>query len=210
MAENTQLLDSTNMEIHMNGNGKVFENRENGLSKISVIDHINGKEYGNTKADCFIVDMEHISQLMEKDITVNNSGIMLQRNLSRKASQRGGEKKTNASVGNERDANSVSTSPRAPLLQGGVCTHEKGTVVTMGTATIDVATMAGNGTITTDNKFGGKRLSFKRSASFSSWAIQPRKILFFFATLSSIGTILLIYFTLAMGKANVDDNVALE
>ncbi|GAA0145917.1 hypothetical protein LIER_05991 [Lithospermum erythrorhizon] len=185
MTEDTQLLDGMDMKIHMNGNGKVWENRDNGVSKISVVDHINGKECRNTQADCFIVDMEGISQLMEKDITANNSGITFQRNLSRKSSQRGGEKKTNLNVGNERDANFVSTSsPRALVLQGG---GDKPAVVTMGTPTTEVhnqtSTMAGNGTMTTDNKISGKRLSFKRSSSSSSWSIQPRKILFFFATL---------------------------
>ncbi|GAA0166549.1 hypothetical protein LIER_40209 [Lithospermum erythrorhizon] len=113
MTEDTQLLDGMDMKIHMNGNGKVWENRDNGVSKISVVDHINGKDCRNTQADCFIVDMEGISQLMENDITANNSGITFQRNLSRKSSHRGGEKKTNINVGNERDANFVSTlSPR--------------------------------------------------------------------------------------------------
>lgn len=214
MAENTQRLDGMDTEIHLNRSGNLGENRENGVSKISVFDHINGKGYENTQTECFIVDMEHISHLMEKDISANNSGITLQRNLSRKSSQRGGEKKTNGSVGNERDANFVFTSPRASLSQGGIGTPEKPMVVKMGTTLTEVpnqnSPMASNGTLTPDNKFGGRRFSFKGSSSASSWGIHPRKILLFSATLSCIGTILLICLTLAMAKTTLDDNVALE
>lgn len=49
--------------------------------------------------------------------------------------------------------------------------------------------------VTTESKLSGRKYSLKRS---SSWTFDPRRVLLFFATLSSIGTILLIYLTLAM------------
>ncbi|KAJ0510155.1 hypothetical protein HanIR_Chr11g0537461 [Helianthus annuus] len=46
----------------------------------------------------------------------------------------------------------------------------------------------------------------KRSSSFKHTSIiNPSRILFFFATMSSIGTIMLIYFTLSMAKHNKDN-----
>ncbi|KAJ0018002.1 hypothetical protein Pint_10880 [Pistacia integerrima] len=45
-----------------------------------------------------------------------------------------------------------------------------------------------------------RRNSFKRSSSL--WVLDPKRVLLFFATLSSMGTMLLIYFTLSMSKYN--------
>ncbi|KAK2977266.1 hypothetical protein RJ640_005528 [Escallonia rubra] len=62
----------------------------------------------------------------------------------------------------------------------------------------------GTTTPTGESRYGNRRFSFRRSSS--SWTIDPRRILLIFATLSSMGTILLIYFTLSMGKLGEDDN----
>ncbi|XP_039131098.1 uncharacterized protein LOC120267490 [Dioscorea cayenensis subsp. rotundata] len=47
-----------------------------------------------------------------------------------------------------------------------------------------------------------KRIPGRRS---SSW-IDPRRVLIFFATLSSMGTLILLYFTISMSMANSDAN----
>ncbi|MCD7452143.1 hypothetical protein HAX54_015162 [Datura stramonium] len=178
--------------------------------KISVSENI------STKSDKFVVDMERISHLLEKDINAN-SRITLQRNYSRK----GSFKKTNFNDVNEKDTNLMATSPRASLL--GANMPEKPMVVTAGTAdhstthvhnqnTMVVAASSGaaatSGATTIDSKVVvPRRFSFRRSSS-SSWTIDPRRILIFFATLSSMGTILLIYFTLSMAKFNGADKAS--
>ncbi|XP_026392501.1 uncharacterized protein LOC113287858 [Papaver somniferum] len=44
----------------------------------------------------------------------------------------------------------------------------------------------------------------KSSSQPRNWMMDPRRILFFFASLSSMGTIILIYFTLSIGKFSGD------
>ncbi|XP_070009259.1 uncharacterized protein [Nicotiana sylvestris] len=186
---------------------------EKGVEKISISDHINGLKCTSTKSESFVVNMESISHLVEKEIN-GNSRITLQRNLSRKGSLRGGEKRTNFNAMNEKDTNLMAISPRAN-------TPEKTAAVTVGTAdhrTPDIhnqitaaaatsSVVAANGVTANESKVGGRRFSFRRSSS-PSWTIDPRRILIFFATLSSIGTILLIYFTLSMTKVTGEDKAS--
>ncbi|KAF2550907.1 hypothetical protein F2Q68_00037240 [Brassica cretica] len=57
-----------------------------------------------------------------------------------------------------------------------------------------------------ERRFGfARKSSFKRSRT--SWMLDPKKILIFFATLSSMGSILLIIFTLSISKSNPGDMV---
>ncbi|OIS99347.1 PREDICTED: uncharacterized protein LOC109231001 isoform X1 [Nicotiana attenuata] len=190
---------------------------EKGVEKISVSDHINGLKCASTKSESFVVNMESISHLVEKEISGNSR---ITRNLSRKGSLRGGEKRTNFNAMNEKDTNlMVATSPRASLLAAN--TPEKTMAVTVGTAdhrtpdihnqiTAAAATplvAAANSVTATESKVGGRRFSLRRSSS-PSWTIDPRRILIFFATLSSIGTILLIYFTLSMTKVTGEDKAS--
>ncbi|XP_059301471.1 uncharacterized protein LOC132053449 isoform X2 [Lycium ferocissimum] len=158
--------------------------------------------YTNTKSESFVVDMERISHLVEKDMNANSR---ITRNLSRK----GLLKKTNFNAVNEKDTSLMATSPRASLL--GASMPEKPMVVTAGTT--DHSTLhthnqnttvaASNGAAATsgataiDSKGVSRRFSFRRSAS-PSWTVDPRRILIFFATISSVGTIVLIYFTLSI------------
>ncbi|XP_075487186.1 uncharacterized protein LOC142526581 isoform X1 [Primulina tabacum] len=166
---------------------------------------------GNMKSDSFVVEVDRFCLPTEKDIN-GNSRITLQRNLSRKGSGKCGEKKTNSILGAiERDACMLSTSPRATLH--GSSTPEKPTVVVALGAT-DHSTIPQphhqitiNGSVSntaTESKCGSKRFSFRRYPP--SLTVDPRRILFLFATLSSIGTIILIYFTLSMTKINGDEN----
>ncbi|KAK4723286.1 hypothetical protein R3W88_026065 [Solanum pinnatisectum] len=169
------------------------------------------KEFGEQKvyvSESFVVDMEHISHhLVEKEINAN-SRITLQRNHSRKNSL----KKQNFNDVNEKDTNLMAISPK------GASMPEKSTVVTSDHSTPHVhnqntsvvAASSGAATTTTiDGKVAvSKRFSFRRSSSSSPWTIDPRRILIFFATLSSMGTILLIYFTLSLTKLNGEDKAS--
>lgn len=192
MAENTKLLipasslDSGGSEEKMTP------------QKISISDH---------KSDSFVIDMDSFSHAQNKDINqIQNSRITLQRNLSRKGSQRM-EKKMN-STGNDRDSFADSSSPK------GSSTPEKAVGASVGT-NLDhggngpqvhhqITVTAGNiNTTASDNKFHLRRNSFKRPGSTR---FDPKKVLLIFATLSSIGTILLIYFTLSISKMNGDES----
>lgn len=161
--------------------------------KISVCDDLL-----KMKSDSYQVDMEPFSHLTNnKDITLN-SRFSLQRCSSRKGEEK---KMRNPSVDDEKDANS---SPKAIIL-------EKSIPMTIGTAEpqvhhqISIVTTA---TTTTTESPTKSRLLGKRSSSFKQTSIiNPRRIMFFFATLSSLGTILLIYFTLSMAKHNGDGNL---
>lgn len=175
--------------------------------KISVSDHINGFQYttGDNKSESFVIDMESFSYGGANKETNPNSRIT--KSLSRKGSQRGDKKiitPTSANSINSSDRDSfVATSPR------GCSTPEKHTAMPVGS--IDHASSSSNPqlhqiTITTGGNITSgseNRFSLRRSGSRRSpppWQLDPKRILFFFATLSSMGTILLIYFTLSISK----------
>ncbi|CAN4078303.1 unnamed protein product [Withania somnifera] len=172
-------------------------------------DHINGLQYTSTKSDSFVVDVEHFSHIIEKDINAN-SRITLKRNLSRKESFRSDERKPNSNAVTVKDTNFMTSSPRASLLGAGGSTPEKAMALTTSVRTssdhsapqITIVAGHGGGATANESKVGGRRFSFRRS---SNWTIDPRRILLFFATLSSMGTILLIYFTLSIAKLNGED-----
>lgn len=181
--------------------------------RISVSDHMNTYEYSAEEADSFVIDMDSFCSGINRDSTSANSRITLQRNLSRKGSQRGGDRKVNGNVTlHDRDTTPTTCSPKAALT--GSCTAEKSAVVAVGSAhhstntqvhhqiTITASNMCS--TTTTESKCLTRRNSFKRP---SSWILDPKRVLLFFATLSSMGTMLLIYFTLAISKQNADEYV---
>ncbi|KAJ4703200.1 Transmembrane protein [Melia azedarach] len=178
--------------------------------KITLLDHLNGFQYNAAKkSDNFVIDMETFSHgAADKDITAN-SRITMQRNLSRKGSLRSGgaapspaEKKTN-SVANDKDtvATTGPSTPEKPAVaavgstdqSSGPHVHHQITITT------------GNIITTPDSRAAMKRNSFNFKRSSSPWAIDPKRVLFFFATLSSMGTILLIYFTLSI-KSSANAN----
>ncbi|KAF5474724.1 hypothetical protein F2P56_006596 [Juglans regia] len=176
-----------------------------GRQEISVSDHITGFQYSADQSDSFVIDMESLSPGANKEITAN-SRITLQRSLSRKGSQRAGEKKiipiTTAAAA-DRDPVLATSSPR------GSTTPEK----SMAVGTIDnpsspqlhhqITITTGNNINTpTESRCISRRNSFRRSP----WVLDPKKILFLFATLSSMGTILLIYFTLSIAKLNAKED----
>ncbi|KAL2324348.1 hypothetical protein Fmac_023406 [Flemingia macrophylla] len=189
------------------------EQKNMGTQKIiSVSDHKNTYQYSAEEADSFVIDMDSFSSGINRDTTNANSRITLQRNLSRKGSQRGGDRKVNGNVTlHDKDTVPTTCSQKAALT--GSCTAEKSAAVAVGSPhhstntqvhhqiTITASNMCST-TTTAQSKFLNRRNSFKRH---SSWLFDPKRVLIFFATLSSMGTMLLIYFTLAISKQNADE-----
>lgn len=212
MAENPKLNSGLSTS---NSSSEDCGMKEKETQKILVSDQVNGFQYKTEKSDSFVVDMEGFPNGVNKDTTAN-SRITLQRSLSRKASQRGGEKKPNSVASIDADAVLATSSPRAALAGGSTLEKPVAVVVAAAAAggTIDhhpvgsqvhhhIAITAGNISTITESRFISRRYSFRRASP--SWLIDPRRILFFFATLSSMGTILLIYFTLSIKRLGGDD-----
>ncbi|CAI8584719.1 unnamed protein product [Vicia faba] len=179
-----------------------------GSQRILVSDHINAYQYSSEKVDSFVVDMDSFSSSINKDIVNANSRTT--RSLSRKGSQRWGDRNVNGCNGAVQDKDIVPTtcSPKAFLLG-----PSKSTVMAVGSIQnstntqqvihhqITITTASSNMCNTnTENKcMTTRRNSFGRSYS---WLLDPKKILLIFATLSSVGTLLLIYLTLSISKHN--------
>ncbi|KAK9681623.1 hypothetical protein RND81_10G015900 [Saponaria officinalis] len=185
-------------------------------NKMKELKHENGEV---EKHDCFVVDLESFSSSVHYnestslfDTTCSNSTIKLQRSLSRKAPQCGMERKINdrdafapSSSSKDTQAKSTQEKPVSPSTlpmvtqDNSVNNHHSHHQITIKTANVH----------TVPDKQWGQRSSFKRSRP--SWLYdRPRRILLIFATLSSIGTILLILFTLSMSKRNEKDGVVLD
>ncbi|CAN1222290.1 hypothetical protein LINGRAPRIM_LOCUS539, partial [Linum grandiflorum] len=185
--------------------------------KISVVDHINGFQYTPETPDNFVIDMEDFSTTTT---TTTTGKERLQRSLSRKGFIRGGgggDKKGSNSKEKYSVVAAAAEASSAALVGGSM--PEMGTKTTttvahsansngQGHHQITITSAASNikATTTVDGRCAVRRNSFKRSQA--SWLLDPRKVLFFFATLSSIGTLLLICFTLSIVQS--DDAAVLE
>ncbi|KAG2244569.1 hypothetical protein Bca4012_023481 [Brassica carinata] len=166
------------------------------------------------------IDVESFTPVFNKDFSSSSPRITLQRSVSRKGSPR--------SNNNERklhcDANgndSETSFPQSPLRE--TSTPEKSTLGSTDhagttTATAVSATPLHQITITTAASTAGnmisdqnreRRFAFARKSSFkrshTSWMFDPKKVVLFFATLSSMGSILLIIFTLSISKSSPGD-----
>lgn len=160
-----------------------LEEKTNTPKQNSVSDH---------KYDSFVIDMESCSSPTSR----------ITRSLSRKGSLRIDKKiNSNNTTANHRDSSISCSSPKGPS------TPEKpvGAVAgTTGEVHHQITITAGSISATaSESKFPLRRNSFKRSGS-SPW-LDPKRVLLIFASLSSIGTILLIYFTLSINKMSGDD-----
>ncbi|CAO2842608.1 unnamed protein product [Amaranthus hypochondriacus] len=185
------------------------------------IEEMNGlkNENGGDKSDCYIVDLENICNdgvnLLQHSSTTTNSRITLQRSLSRKVPQRGMEKKvidrdttSLAPSSSPRDAQVVSTPMKPispPTMPLGSQDHTLNSHQHHHSVPQHQITIKTGGISTIADGRLGRRSSLKRSSY--TWFSDPKRILLFFASLSSMGTMLLIYFTLAVSKANDKDNV---
>ncbi|XP_058072678.1 uncharacterized protein LOC131221440 isoform X2 [Magnolia sinica] len=137
--------------------------------------------------DGYVVDMESLVHVADKDSNESN----LQRTLSRKGSQRVEWK---AAV--ERDTSDAGAF-------GGVCMAEKSVVVPL-LVTPTAEPVTTTPTTTAENRCRRFIGSSSGIGMRSSW-LDPRKVLFLFATLSSMGTIILIYFTLSISNIDARD-----
>ncbi|KAL2349521.1 hypothetical protein Fmac_003521 [Flemingia macrophylla] len=185
------------------------EEKNIGTQKTSVSDHINAFQYTAERADSFVIDMDAFSSANNKEATNANSRITLQRSLSRKGSQRLSDRKVNGNATlYDKDTLPAMSSPKATLV--GPFRPEKPAGMAVGPMGHSInpqahhqitmtANISGNNT---ENKCITRRNSFRRP---SSWALDPKRVLLLFATLSSMGTMLLIYFTLTISKQSADE-----
>ncbi|KAM0952302.1 hypothetical protein DsansV1_C03g0034951 [Dioscorea sansibarensis] len=121
--------------------------------------------------DFIVLNIAALSPLVAAEID-STASPRLSRTLSRKGTQRAGaEKNTVAAV-----------EPAGGEEEAGVHVAGEG-----GSCTVPHAT----------NQTGKCRKVPGRRASLG---VDPRRVLFFFASLSSMGTLILLYFTLSMGK----------
>ncbi|XP_019423206.1 PREDICTED: uncharacterized protein LOC109332647 isoform X2 [Lupinus angustifolius] len=179
---------------------------------------MNAFQYTNDKHDSYVIDMDAFSSSTNAVAAAAASpNSRTTRSLSRKGSQRGVERKVNGNATTLHDKDNVpaTSSPRvhAGGIVGGSCsTPEKGAVVSTDHSMNphihhQITIMSGTTTTNTttngaENKCIIRRNSFRR---VSSWGMDPKRVLLFFATLSSMGTMLLIYFTLTISNQNADD-----
>ncbi|PIA31909.1 hypothetical protein AQUCO_04700047v1 [Aquilegia coerulea] len=170
-----------------------------GIQKIAISDQDDNSLGTTEMSDSFIVDIENLSIGSVKDISAN-SRISLQRNLSRKGSQRGERNKTTLASSGVTDGTS-----NACLTAGGC---DSDTSILSPKVSLEPKEQINKQpqqtiTITAENRCSSGRRYFKQRTSS---CIDPRRVLFFFATLSSMGTIILLYFTLSIGKFSGDNN----
>ncbi|VVB12226.1 unnamed protein product [Arabis nemorensis] len=184
---------------------------------------ISGQETGSVNPDGFVtIDVESFSPVFNKDFSSSSSPrITMQRNVSRKGSPRSNnERKLHCdSNGNDKETSFPqsplrgSSTPEMPGIVGP--TDHAGTATTATTAvsasplhqiTVTTAAATTGNMISDQNRerrFGfARKTSFKRS--HNSWMLDPKKIVLFFATLSSMGSILLIIFTLSIRSSSGD------
>ncbi|KGN49136.1 uncharacterized protein LOC105435952 [Cucumis sativus] len=170
-----------------------------GLEKSVISDETNRFQY-NTKSDSFIIDMDNLSN---KEISHNSR---ISRNFSRKGMLRGGNK-----IGQDNgDGDEAGGESISPIGGGGSSTLEKQAVV--GREELVVGALSHETAISSTQRSSGaeklsmRRNSFKRSTQPCSWYLDPRKIFLFCATLSCVGTMLLIYLTFSSGLLKVEES----
>ncbi|KAF3549566.1 hypothetical protein DY000_02009714 [Brassica cretica] len=175
------------------------------------------------KPDGFVtIDVESFSPVLHPDFFSSSPRITLHRSVSRKGSPRNNNERK---LHGDSNSNDKETSfPQFPLR--GSSAPEKPSTVgpidhadTVTTANIAVPSSPLHQiTITTSAATAGnmisdqnreRRFGFARKSSFkrshTSWMLDPKKIVLFCAILSSMGSILLIIFTLSISKSNPGD-----
>ncbi|KAL5730928.1 hypothetical protein ACHQM5_003707 [Ranunculus cassubicifolius] len=164
------------------------ENKYNDTSnqKIIISNQSQSSLETSKVSDSFIVDIENLSPRTIKEENSANSkiSVKLQRNLSRKASQR---ERNRMSSG---DTDEFST---ATTITGN-CETDKSIASPMASSgtkdSTRITTMRCN-----SMKYSKERTSF----------IDPKRVVLFSATLSSMGTMVLIYLTLSISKISGGD-----
>ncbi|KAL9327955.1 hypothetical protein ACSQ67_002958 [Phaseolus vulgaris] len=179
-------------------------------SVILSSDHVNAFEYSAEKDDSFVIDIDAFSSANHKDPTNANSRIT--KSLSRKGSLRLGDRKVNSSATlYGKDTVPAICSPKGTLVRS--CTLEKTLGLAVGSMDHSINPLVYQQiAMTTNNISAGNptetKCSITRRNSFrrpSSWTLDPKRVLLFFATVSSMGTMLLIYFILMTSKQSADE-----
>ncbi|CAK9320944.1 unnamed protein product [Citrullus colocynthis] len=170
----------------------------NGLKEKAVISDQSNRLQYKTKPDSFIIDMDNFSN---KEISHNSR---ITKNFSRKGMLRGGNK-MGQDHGDGDDGAGESISP----IGGGSSVLEK--QVAVGIEELGGGALSHEIAISNAHGGGGERLSFrrnsfKRSPQPCSWYLDPRKIFLFCATLSCVGTMLLIYLAFSSGILKVEES----
>ncbi|CAN8325464.1 unnamed protein product [Cochlearia groenlandica] len=164
------------------------------------------------------IDVESFSPNFHKEFSSSSPRINLQRSVSRKGSPRSNnERKLHCDAnGNDKDISFPqsplrgSSTPEKPSIVGPTTHVDTSTTVAtvpLHQITVTTAVAAAGNMISEQNR--ERRFGFTRKSSFkrshTSWMLDPKKIVLFFATLSSMGSILLIIFTLSINKTNSGD-----
>ncbi|KAK1304909.1 hypothetical protein QJS10_CPB11g01219 [Acorus calamus] len=130
--------------------------------------------------DSFVVDVERLSVTVSDKDSISNPTIS--KTLSRKGSQRV-----------EKKAAPEADSP--PHKGDAVGVRDKALIV------VHQAQIASDPSVTNQAEVKPRKHGRRSPTSF----VDPRRVLVFFATLSSLGTLILLYFTLSMGRMGGDD-----
>ncbi|KAK9151889.1 hypothetical protein Syun_010198 [Stephania yunnanensis] len=192
MAENPNSgSDSTSLRICETG----LEEQPSNPSEMSV----SHRDEVSASSDSFVVDMGRFSDVLghpDKEMMSPNSRITVKmpRSFSRKGSQI-----SQGPVGVADSSSNVTS------FSGG-CNAEnnKFTIApSIPSETKQFTTIEGAHVI---NIPGEPKLmkSHSRQRSWNARLISPRRVLLFFATISSMGTLLLLYFTLSMARAEME------
>ncbi|CAA7394490.1 unnamed protein product [Spirodela intermedia] len=141
----------------------------------------------------YLLDMEELSMLVDSE--GNGAAAArappLQKTLSRKPSHRADRTAPDDGGGATRGGAAL---PPATAASAAAAVSDKFVVV-------ELAPQVGAAVMSVSPS-QGRRTHGRRAAA--PW-LHPRRVLVFFATLSSMGTILLLYFTLSMGKMGEGD-----
>lgn len=178
---------------------------ESVLTNIAVWEQ-NEVSFGKTDlSDSFLVDIENLSPntIIDKPSASSVISVKLQRNLSRKGSPRG-ERNRSTLVAS---SGLTDGSTKGIATEQG-CDDDKSTTEPMATLgmkeTLNRQTQQAIIMAAENRSNSGKYL--KRRTSF----IDPKRVLFFFATLSSMGTMVLIYYTLSVRKFSGDNSTHVQ
>lgn len=170
------------------------------IQRFAAFEHYESCMEKTEMSNSFVVDIENLSPSTNDNSPTANSriSVKLQRNLSRKGSQREDNKKTILSAFSGSGNTDTSSSTDATSTDSRCYAHKS-------TAPSPIASLGEKLSINEQQKpriplsaetGWNCRRFIKQRASL----VDPRRVLFFFATLSSIGTIILIYFTLSISN----------
>ncbi|XP_022950211.1 uncharacterized protein LOC111453372 isoform X2 [Cucurbita moschata] len=181
------------MELAENPKSVITCDEENGPEEAVVSDQTNRFQY-KTKLDSFIIDMDSFSNSSSNEIPPN---FRIIRNFSRKGMLRGGNK-MGQGHGDGDDTGGDSISPLGGVVGGGSSTVEK--------QAMGMGEEVGDGGNAGSGRASFRRNSLKRCPQSWRWYLDPRMVFLLCATVSCVGTVLLIYLTFSRGLLKEGDS----